>query len=78
LTKSKTENFAGFSIRITPGTKRPYYMVNLLTYSAAIRRKSRIKAQDAHSTLYSPIQKFRWGHVPATFHQLSGAFYGNY
>lgn len=78
LDESKTKNFAGFSIRITPGPKRPYYLTNLLTYPPAIRKKNDIKAADAHSTLYSPIQKFRWVHVPATFHQLSGVFYGNY
>jgi len=78
LDESKTPNFTGFSIRITPGAKAPYYMVNLLTYPSAIRKKNNIKPQDAHSTLFSPIQKFRWVHVPATFHQLDGAFFGNY
>ena len=62
LDESKTENFAGFSIRITPGPKRPYYLTNLLTYPLAIRQKNNIEAADAHSTLFSPIQKFRWVH----------------
>ena len=48
LDESKTENFAGFSIRITPGPKRPYYLTNLLTYPPAIRKKNNIKAADAH------------------------------
>ncbi|PYL25307.1 MAG: hypothetical protein DMF37_05400, partial [Verrucomicrobia bacterium] len=26
----------------------------------------------------SPIQKFRWVHVPATFHQIEEPFYGTY
>ena len=78
LDESQTKNFAGFSIRITAGTRKPYYLTNLLTYSAAILKKNNIEAEKAHSTFFSPIQKFRWVHVPATFHQIEEPFYGNY
>ena len=78
LDESQTKNFAGFSIRITAGTRKPYYLTNLLTYSAAILKKNNIEPEKAHSTFFSPIQKFRWVHVPATFHQIEEPFYGNY
>jgi len=78
LDESKTENFAGFSVRITPGPRKPYYLTNLLTYPAAILKKNNIKPENAHSTFFSPIQKFRWVHVPATFHQIQEPFYGTY
>src|SRR6266566_2696184 len=78
LDESKTENFAGFSVRITPGPRKPYYLTNLLTYPGAILKKNNIKPEKAHSTFFSPIQKFRWVHVPATFHQIEEPFYGTY
>src|SRR6185295_2989631 len=78
LVEDKAKNFTGFTVRITPGTQAPYYMTNLLSYPAAIRKKNHITDKDKWSTLYSPIQKFRWVHVPATFHQIHKPFYGSY
>jgi phosphatidylserine/phosphatidylglycerophosphate/cardiolipin synthase-like enzyme len=78
LAEEKTENFTGFSVRITPGTRRPYYLTNLLSYPAAVLTKNNIKATEKWSTFFSPIQKFRWVHVPATFHQIQNPFYGTY
>jgi len=78
LAQSKTQNFTGFTIRVTPGTRAPYYMTNLLRYPAAILKKNNIKPAGAGSTLYAPIQKYRWVHVPATFHQIENVFYGTY
>ena len=78
LDQSKTKNFAGFSVPITPGPRKRYYLTNLLTYPAAILKKNNIKPENAHSTFFSPIQKFCWVHVPATFHQIEQPFYGTY
>jgi len=78
LDEAKAQNFTGFTIRIAPVGRLPYYMTNLLSYSAAVRKKNNIKAADARSTLFSPIQKFRWVHVPATFHQVDKPVYGTY
>jgi phosphatidylserine/phosphatidylglycerophosphate/cardiolipin synthase-like enzyme len=78
LDQSKTKNFTGFSIRITPGPQPSYYLFNLLTYAADVLKKNNVPPAEIHSTLYSPIQKFRWVHVPATFHQVNGPFYGTY
>ena len=78
LAESKSQNFNGFTIRVTAGTRAPYYMTNLLKYPAAILKKNNIKSADAGSTLYAAIQKYRWVHVPATFHQIQSVFYGTY
>ncbi len=78
LDQAKTKNFTGFSIQITPKGRAPYYLTNLLTYPTALRTKNNIADKDAHSTLFAPIQKFRWVHVPATFHQITAPFYGPY
>ena len=78
LDESLTKDFTGFSVRITPGTRPSYYLFNLLTYAPAILKKNKITAAQAMSTAFSPIQKFRWVHVPATFHQIDRPFYGNY
>ncbi len=78
LDQAKTKNFTGFSIQITPKGRAPYFLTNLLTYPKAIRSKNNIADKDAHSTLFAPIQKFRWVHVPATFHQVTAPFYGSY
>jgi phosphatidylserine/phosphatidylglycerophosphate/cardiolipin synthase-like enzyme len=78
LAESKKQNFTGFTIRITPGTRAPYFMTNLLAYPKAVQTKNNVKPEQAHSTEFAPIQKFRWVHVPATFHQIEAPFYGDY
>jgi len=78
LSVGRLKDFSGFTIRITAGTRAPYYMTNLLSYPAAVLKKNNIKSASAGSTLYSPIQKYRWVHVPATFHQIDRVFYGTY
>src|SRR5438477_4450939 len=78
LAQAQALNFTGFSIRVTPGTRPPYYLNNLLSYAPDILKKNKITSAMAQSTLYSPIQKYRWVHVPATFHQIDKPFYGTY
>jgi hypothetical protein len=78
LAEAKVQNFTGFTVRITAGSRTPYYMVNLLNYAPEVLKKNDIKPEEKGSTLYSPIQKFRWVHVPATFHQIDKPLYGAY
>src|SRR6266481_2497413 len=78
LDQSRTQNFTGFTVRITPGHRKPYFLTNLLHYSPKILTKNNVPAAEAGQSLFSPIQKFRWVHVPATFHQIENPFYGNY
>lgn len=78
LIESKSVNFTGFSINVTPNGAASFYLDNLLCYPEAIRTKNNITEQQARSTLFSPIQKFRWVHVPSTFHNVSNTIYGDY
>src|SRR5437016_40022 len=78
LDEAKTKDFTGFTIQIKPKERSAYYLTNLLTYPKAIRTKNNIADKDMHSSLFAPIQKFRWVHVPATFHQIKTPYYGTY
>src|SRR5690349_17471982 len=60
LDDSLLENFVGFSIRVTQGKRAPYYLSNRLSFSPAILKKNEIDGFKKLSSLYSPIQKFRW------------------
>ncbi len=76
--ESLLESFVGFSIRVTQGKRKPYYLSNLLSFSPAILTKNGIDRNKKLSSLYSPIQKFRWVHVPSTEHYVKDPFYGEY
>jgi len=78
LDASLLPNFVGFSIAVKQGDRPPYYLLNRLSFSQAILDLNGIDAKEKLSTLYSPIQKFRWVHVPATQHFISAPFFGNY
>jgi len=77
LDKSLCKNFVGFTIRVKAGD-RDYYLYNRLTFKEAILSANRINAKEKKSTLYSPIQKFRWVHVPSTEHFLENPWFGDY
>lgn len=80
LDKSKTNNFTGFSIRVTVPGRKPYYLFNRMTYSPEVMAKSGIDVTkvEINNMLYSPLQKFRWVHVPATDHNINDWIFGNY
>lgn len=77
LDKSKLNNFTGFSIRATPAGQQSYYLFNMLNYPASITYPG-VTSPNLMSTEFSPVQKFRWIHVPATNHNINSPFYGNY
>ena len=77
LSKADSKGLAGFTIKVQPGDKEPYYLLNQLQFE-----KGSQHAQDpslpANSTFNSPIHKFRWLHVPGSAHQGLKPFYGPY
>jgi hypothetical protein len=77
LDKGLCENFVGFTIRIKAGD-RDYYLYNRLSFETAILKLNQIDLKEQKSTLFSPIQKFRWVHVPSTQHFLENPYFGNY
>ncbi len=77
LDKGLCENFVGFTIRIQAGG-RDYYLSNRLSFKTAILKLNHIDRKEQKSTLFSPIQKFRWVHVPSTQHFMENPYFGNY
>jgi hypothetical protein len=78
LDESKLDGFVGFSIQVSQGDRPPYYLLNKLTFPDGVLAKSNIDRKAAGSTLYSPIQKFRWVHVPAQDHYVGRPYFGMY
>jgi phosphatidylserine/phosphatidylglycerophosphate/cardiolipin synthase-like enzyme len=80
LDESKTTNFTGFSIRVTPPGKETYYLFNKLTFSPEVFTTSHIDKTKVwiNSTEFSPIQKYRWVHTPATNHDINVCVFGDY
>ena len=69
LPESKTANLAGFTIQVQPGTKKPYYLYNTLRFEKP-KTHAQVANEPANSSVNSPIHKFRWVHVPGSFHQV--------
>jgi phosphatidylserine/phosphatidylglycerophosphate/cardiolipin synthase-like enzyme len=78
LHPSMLENFVGFSIRVKQGNRRPYYLSNRLSFSPSVLKKNGIDKIKKLSTEYSPIQKFRWVHLPSSEHYVANPFFGEY
>jgi hypothetical protein len=65
-------NLAGFTVRYgLKGSVDKSYIYNRLTFPNALMTAS-------HSTLYAPIQKFNWVHVPNTNVNTQAAIFGEY
>lgn len=75
--KAKAINLAGFSIQVQPHGQQAYYLFNNLVLPPTA---AELSPEDANpnSTLNAPIQKFRWLHVPGSFHQGVSVFFGVY
>jgi hypothetical protein len=78
LAESKSQNFTGFTIRVTAGTRAPYYMTNLLKYPAAILKKNNIKSADAAVRSMHPSRNIAGSTFRRRFHQIQSVFYGTY
>ncbi|WP_429737257.1 phospholipase D-like domain-containing protein [Arachidicoccus sp.] len=77
LPRAKAKQLAGFTIAVQPEGQQAYYLLNKLSFdNPAIHTQNKVVS--ANSTLNSPIQKFRWLHVPGNFHQNGNPFFGNY
>ncbi|HTI09578.1 MAG TPA: phospholipase D-like domain-containing protein [Puia sp.] len=77
LSKSKAAGLAGFSIQVQPHGKPAYYLLNKLLLPPGPKHAV-LTGEPADSTANAPIQKYRWLHVPGSFHQGENVFYGAY
>jgi hypothetical protein len=76
-TAASRQKLAGFTVRITPPGKPPYFMLNSLRFERP-GDHSQVMSEPARSTVNAPIHKFRWVHVPGSFHQGLDPAWGEY
>jgi len=71
--RASAKGLAGFTIQVQPPGDAAFYLQNNLQFRVPGQH-----AQDANepatSTINAPIHKFRWLHIPGTFHGTKPAF----
>lgn len=77
LPKSKTKNLAGFTVKVVPDGKPPFYLQNQLRFEDPTKHAQDAKLP-ANSSFNAPIHKFRWLHVPGSLQQGITPFFGPY
>ena len=70
-------NLAGFTVRIQPHGQPSYCLLNKLVLPKDPKHAV-VAGEPANSSANAPVQKFRWLHVPGSFHQGENPFYGVY
>src|ERR1041385_1422968 len=68
LPKAKTKNLAGFTIKVTPQGKEPFFLQNQLRFEDSSKHALDLKLP-LNSSFNAPIHKFRWLHVPGSLQQ---------
>lgn len=78
LDKSRLKNFVGFTVQVT-AHNRTFYLYNKMKFPSEIKLHKKPDNPTAQmSTEFSPIQKFRWIHVPSTIHYIENPYFGDY
>jgi len=78
LDKSLKENFAGFTIKGN-ANGRPFNVYNQMKFKKEIKlHKKPDYPNQLLASEFSPIQKFRWIHVPSTIEHVANIYYGDY
>ncbi|PZR28669.1 MAG: hypothetical protein DI535_05910 [Citrobacter freundii] len=79
LAAPQRKNIAGFTIYYTVKGKKGCYINNRLIFSATfLKNNPQIPIKERNSTLYSPLQKMNWVHVPNTDIVTRKAVFGDY
>ena len=82
LTSDLKKNLAGFSISYKYKVDDKWtlsYLYNRMIFPETFFTKNpSVPHADRNSTLYSPIQKFNWVHVPASDLETEASTFGNY
>jgi hypothetical protein len=66
--KASAKNLAGFTIRCEPKGQPPYYLLNDLRFERP-KNHAQDASQPAGASINASFRKFRWLHVPGSFHQ---------
>jgi hypothetical protein len=75
--KKSAKNLAGFTIQCKPEGQAPYYILNDLRFKIP-GNHAQDASQPEFSSINAPIHKFRWLHVPGSFHQGTEPLMGPY
>jgi phosphatidylserine/phosphatidylglycerophosphate/cardiolipin synthase-like enzyme len=82
VTEKLSENLAGFTIQYSykkANVLESFYAFNRLGFpDSFFVKNANIAPRDRNSTLYSPIQKFNWVHVPNTNINTGEPIFGKY
>lgn len=79
LDKSMKKNFVGFTIKVLTDNNRKFYIYNKMKFDKSITLPRPLTDLDnVLSSEFSPIQKFRWIHVPSTIHYIENPYFGEY
>jgi hypothetical protein len=77
LDKKLLDNFIGFTIKVK-ANGRQFFINNKMQFDKTIKYHKTPKKDEIRSSEFSPIQKFRWIHVPSTVHYIEHPYFGNY
>ncbi len=79
LEENLKNNFVGFTIQVQTDNGRKFYIYNKMSFDDTVTLHRPLKVKDnVLSTEFSPIQKFRWIHVPSTIHYIENPYFGDY
>ena len=78
LDEALTPGFAGFTIKVKAGS-RVFFIYNKMRFNPKVKlHKKPATPNEYLSTEFSPIQKFRWVHVPSTRVFIDNPYFGDY
>jgi phosphatidylserine/phosphatidylglycerophosphate/cardiolipin synthase-like enzyme len=77
LGKSDSKNLAGFTIQCQPANGPAYYLLNNLQFEKP-GDHAQVASEPSNSSINAPFHKFRWLHVPGSFHQGLQPSFGTY
>lgn len=78
LEQSKTKNFVGFTIQFKAGSRESFIYNRMTFKDDIILPQEPINKNERLSSKFSPIQKFRWVHVPSTRSFIDNPYFGEY
>lgn len=77
LSETKAKNLAGFTIQCQPPGQKSYYLINNLRFQKP-GDHAQVATESPNSSVNAPFHKFRWLHVPGSFHQGTKPTFGQY
>ena len=71
--RASAKNLAGFTIQCQPPGQTPFYLQNNLRFEVPANHPQ-VATEPATSSINAPFHKFRWLHIPGTFHGTKPPF----